>query len=324
MVPSTPAEESGPADSGAGPGQMADPTEAESSAAGWVGGSGWAEPRPRAGPTPKWWSATPADPQPPIMPARAYLEVLSVYALFFGAPIGLAAASLAGALPARTRAGWGLAGPSAVEELTTAALAVLVVVLLAGRRGVGLRSLGFRAPVRRYGAVLGTSVRTAAWASAGLVAGAAVTAALRTGTNDLHVATVADLVLGASAAVNAGFVEEVVVLAFLVTTLEQARRPLPEIVVVALVLRAGYHIYYGPGVAGIFVWAAMFLWLYRRTRSIWPLIAVHISWDLLVTIEVLYRPASIALALLLVALLLAAPLTWLADRTRPRVLYRPG
>ena len=47
----------------------------------------------------------------------------------------------------------------------------------------------------------------------------------------------------------------------------------------ALVLRGSYHIYYGPGVVGILVWAALFYWIYLRTRNLILLMVCHAGWD---------------------------------------------
>jgi len=44
-----------------------------------------------------------------------------------------------------------------------------------------------------------------------------------------------------------------------------------------------YHLYYGPGAVGILIWASVFVWLFLRTRSLIPLIAVHCLWDLAAT-----------------------------------------
>ena len=66
-------------------------------------------------------------------------------------------------------------------------------------------------------------------------------------------------------------------LEFVVSALRQAGRPLAEIVIVAVALRMSYHDYYGPGVIGIAVWAAVFVWLYLRTGSVIPLIIVFLG-----------------------------------------------
>ncbi len=88
----------------------------------------------------------------------------------------------------------------------------------------------------------------------------------------------------------------------------------------ALVLRGSYHIYYGPGVVGILVWAALFYWIFARTQLLVPLIVCHALWD---TVGFLSeRWAGIAVAALFVALALwiAAPITWLVERSNRRAV----
>jgi hypothetical protein len=126
---------------------------------------------------------------------------------------------------------------------------------------------------------------TAAWAVLALVVGSVVTSIFKTAGYPFGRASASNLVYGAVRSFNAGIVEETVVLAFLVITLEQARGRSSEIVAVALVLRGSYHIYYGPGVIGILVWASLFVWLFLRTRSLLPLTSStsrgtsSLSWD---------------------------------------------
>jgi hypothetical protein len=120
---------------------------------------------------------------------------------------------------------------------------------------------------------------TAAWAVLALVVGSVVTSIFKTAGYPFGRASASNLVYGAVRSFNAGIVEETVVLAFLVITLEQARRRSSE------VLRGSYHIYYGPGVIGILVWASLFVWLFLRTRSLLPLTSStsrgtsSLSWD---------------------------------------------
>lgn len=85
----------------------------------------------RSGPRRRWWAPAVADqPGPPVTAARAYLEVAGVFLAFFGAPIGLAAASLAGDLGTQSNLGWATAGPEGFQQLAEAGLALAVTVLL--------------------------------------------------------------------------------------------------------------------------------------------------------------------------------------------------
>jgi membrane protease YdiL (CAAX protease family) len=80
-------------------------------------------------------------------------------------------------------------------------------------------------------------------------------------------------------AVVAGIVEEIVVLGYLVRRLEQlGLRPF-WVVVIAVVVRGSYHLYYGWDVLPILAWATVTVLLYRRYRRLAPFIIVHVLWD---------------------------------------------
>jgi hypothetical protein len=241
-----------------------------------------------------------ADAARTISTRRAYLEVLGVFLAFFGASVGYAIASLAGGLPVQTRLPWGESIPGSFDEIATAALAVVLTMLLCRSRGLPGTSLGWRLPTQD--SYLRPTTRLLGAASCALLAllvGGAVTHALETGTNNLHPNSASDLLAGLAQAVNAGFLEESVVLAFVVITLEQAHRHDWEIGLVAVALRASYHVYYGPGVIGILIWAYAFLVIFRATRSIIALVSVHVVWDIFATLNsVFVHNAAAALAFL--------------------------
>jgi hypothetical protein len=249
------------------------------------------------------------------------VEVAAVFAAFFGAAVGEAAASLTGDLPSQSRLAWGVVGPGAFGEIATAGLGVAVVLMVCRRRGLDAGVVGFQRPLTvagpSRGAAFTAGLRTVTWAGLALLVGSVVTSALQSGTNDLHIRGASDLVLGLAGSVNAGFLEESVVLAFVVVTLEQARRPVFEIYLIAVVLRVSYHIYYGPGSLGIVIWAAVFVWLYRRGRSLWPLIVLHVYWDLTSFATKASKPAGAVMFLVLILAFLIAPVTWLAERNQP-------
>lgn len=251
--------------------------------------------------------------------------MLGVFVAFFGSGILAAGFSLGDALPTEN-GGWGLFVPNAFDQVAQAGLAVTVVVLLLRNRGVSRRAFGLDVPRRADGRwAIGQSLRMATWAVAALIAGSLVTSALATGQYNLPAHLRAPfLVYAASSSLNAGIVEELVVLGFVVTTLRQARRPLWELVLVALVLRGTYHIYYGVGVLGILIWASVFVWLYLRTRSLLPIVAVHVVWD--TTVFMAQRwPAAIVVGLLFaLAMAIAAPITWLVERSDRRLADAGG
>jgi membrane protease YdiL (CAAX protease family) len=267
-----------------------------------------------------WWSPLPPPETAPISARRAYLEVLLVFVAFFGAGILAAGFSLGGALPT-TNGGWGLFVPNAFDQLAQAGLALTVVALLLRNRGVSRQAFGLDVPRRENGSwAVGQSLRVATWAVTALIAGSLVTSALATGGYNLPAHLKAPfLAYAAASSLNAGVVEEVVVLGFVVTTIRQARRPLAEVVLMALVLRASYHIYYGVGVLGILIWGSVFIWLYLRTRSLLPIIAVHVGWDATVFMGQRW-PVAIMFGLLIVlAMWIASPITWLVERWNRRL-----
>jgi membrane protease YdiL (CAAX protease family) len=285
-------------------------TEDPAEAAGWPGPIG----RPHRR---HWWSIQDLPPGAPITARRAYAEVLGVFAAFFAASIVIGAESLARRYPAPSGS-WAAYIPAAVDELGRAAIVVALVLLMSGRRGITPRMLGLGLPRRPGGgAAVGSTFRMGVWAMMALLAGGIVTAVTRTGKFNLPAQVNGPFLLYASAgSVVAGLVEETVVLAFVVTTLRQARRPLPEIVAVAVLLRCSYHDYYGPGVLGIVVWASVFIWLFLRTGSVIPLIVVHVLWDMTQFFGLArsLRPTVEVLTLLALLLLpLAAGISWLVE-----------
>ena len=287
-------------------------------------GSGW--PQPMARPNRRhWWSIQQPPPAPAISARRAYAEVLGVFGAFFAASIIAGAESLAKRYPAPTGS-WAVFTPAAVSEIAMASLAVTVVVVLSGRRGISPRMLGLGLPPRvGGGTAAGNTFRMGVWAVGALLAGGLVTVALETGKLNIpgHL-NGAFLLYATAASATAGIVEEMVVLAFLVTTLRQAGRPLLEIVLVAVLLRCSYHDYYGPGVVGIAVWATVFVWLYLRSGSVIPLIVVHFLWDVVQFFGLqphLKNAVAFIVVAALVLLPIAAGITWLIEYlSRPRRL----
>jgi len=186
-------------------------------------------------------------------------------------------------------------------------------VALVRRRGLRRVDLGITT-VANVG--LSQGIRIAAWALLAVIGGALVTVRLATGGASGFSST-PGLVVALFHAAEAGFIEEIVVLAFVVVTLEQARRPRPEIVAVALLLRVSFHIYYGPGALGILVWASAFLWLFLRFRTIIPLIVVHSGWDIAVTLVYRWPGLTTDADIAVVALFLVSISLWLKSQVTP-------
>jgi membrane protease YdiL (CAAX protease family) len=250
---------------------------------------------------------------PPISAPRAYIEVLILFALVFASNIINAAESLGGnnAVPSGN---WGTFAPATVDEVCSAAVIVIAVVLLSARRGVTGQLLGIRMPEPLPG-VGSTSraIRLAAMGLLALLAGGIVTSILA---GDHHYPqpahpSVPFLMYSVGGSLFSGVVEEMVALAFVLSTLRQARRPVAEIVIVAVLLRCSYHIYYGSGIVGIAIWATAFAQLYLRFRSVIPLIVLHFLWDSFQFLALKW-PAFSGLGFLLgLGFLIAAFLMWI-------------
>jgi len=282
---------------------------------------------------PHWWSVQeppPAARSRPISARRAYAEVLLVFVAFFAASIVAGGETLARRYPPPSGS-WAVFTPAILSEFGTCVLAVLVTVLLSARRGITPEWLGFSWPRRRDGRPgAAQSLRIGVWAISALLVGGAVTGVLSMGHKlgqPGHQDT-SYVIFTVVASLTAGIVEETVVLAFVVTTLRQARRPLPEIVLVAVLLRCSYHDYYGLGVLGIAIWATIFVWLFLRTGSVLPLIVVHVLWDTVIFLGQHWHAVLIAGANAWLLLLLAAGISWLLEvhsrRAGPPGALPPG
>ena len=77
-----------------------------------------------------------------------------------------------------------------------------------------------------------------------------------------------------------GMAEEVIVLAFMLTRLQQAGWSKERALIASATLRGSYHLYQGfGGFAGNFVMGLIFGWWYQRTRRVLPLLIAHFLLD---------------------------------------------
>jgi hypothetical protein len=249
----------------------------------------------------------------PISALRAYAEVLIMFALVFASGIINAAENLGGNSEVPSGS-WGTFAPATVDEVCTAAVTVIAIVLLAARRGVTSQLLGTRMPESLPGVgPASRGIRMAAMGLLAFLAGGITTSLLAGGRHYPHPAHLSAplLVYAVGSSLFSGVVEEMVALAFVVSTLRQARRPAAEIVIVAVLLRCTYHIYYGLGIVGIAIWATAFALLYLRFRSVIPLIILHFLWDSFQFLGLKW-PAFSGLGVLLgVGLLITALIMWI-------------
>jgi hypothetical protein len=272
----------------------------------------------------RWWSITPPPgPRPaPIGARRAYAEVLLAYGAFFAVGVIAAALLLGGRAKDLPDSGsWAIYLTQAVGDLTQIGLAVAVILLLGARRGVTPTTLGFSLPRRPDGAwAAGRTVRIVAWCMFALVLGGVVNAALQTGHLPNSTPNAPELIFGVVDSIQAGVIEELVVLAFVVVTLRQAGRPWWEVTAVALVLRGAYHIYYGPGVLGILVWAALYYWIYLRFRTLVPMMVCHAAWDSVGFLSQRWDAVATVGVLVVAVIWIAAPVLWLIERSNNRTV----
>jgi membrane protease YdiL (CAAX protease family) len=78
------------------------------------------------------------------------------------------------------------------------------------------------------------------------------------------------------AALENGFLEEVLVVGYLITRLDQLRVPAWATIALSAVLRGAYHLYQGfGGFVGNAIMGVLFAWLFRRTRRLCPLVIAH-------------------------------------------------
>jgi len=83
------------------------------------------------------------------------------------------------------------------------------------------------------------------------------------------------------AAVQNGVLEEVVVVGYLVTRLEQLRWRVPAIVAASALLRGSYHLYQGfGGFLGNAAMGVVFALVFLRTRRVGPLVLAHSVLDI--------------------------------------------
>jgi hypothetical protein len=250
--------------------------------------------------------------------ARAYVEVLGVFLMFFGASVLFAVSDLAGRLTEPIRdPSWAVLTPQAVDDLAHAALAVAVVILLGRTSGITRADLGLAWRRDEHGRVARWSeIRLGALAFIALIVGSVVAAIVKTHGPHLGFASTARFAYETAHSIEAGIMEECVVLAFLVTRLRRINRPVAEIVAVGLILRMSYHVYYGTGAIGMGVWGALFILLYWRTNSLLPLIAAHVWWDFVLTLSHHWNTAGGIAILCTLAFVVAAGISALVTSVR--------
>ena len=158
---------------------------------------------------------------------------------------------------------------------------VWLVVYLVRRSGEGIGALGLRADRVRDDVVHGIAL----FAVVGLAGIGVYLAAVELGVNRFvvpvpplgHWWTVPVLVLNAT---EAALLEEVVVVAYLVTRLRQLGLTESASVGASALLRGTYHLYQGwGGFLGNLAMGALFGTVFSRTRRVWPIVVAHLLLD---------------------------------------------
>ena len=171
---------------------------------------------------------------------------------------------------------------TAISHLAVGAMAIVVVGALTRLRGLSFADIGWAPAWRKhrgYGwQAFGVSM---VFVAAVIASGALLHAVSPHAKYPFLPAQAWHLIYEIPQSIEAGIVEELVVVALLVTALEQARTRVWVIYAVGLTLRLSYHVYYGPGVIFFLLWAAAAIWVFRRTRRITPLIVAHMAYDTL-------------------------------------------
>ena len=158
---------------------------------------------------------------------------------------------------------------------------VWLVVYLVRRSGEGIGALGLRADRVRDDVLHGIAL----FAVVGLAGIGVYLAAVELGVNRFvvpvpprgHWWTVPVLVLNA---IEAALLEEVVVVAYLVTRLRQLGLTESASVGASALLRGTYHLYQGwGGFLGNLAMGALFGTVFSRTRRVWPIVVAHFLRD---------------------------------------------
>ena len=221
----------------------------------------------------------------PISAHRAYAEVVLVYVVGFGYSVVSAFILL------RHPGDVSLHVPTPGGQLLGVAFTwalqlpgIGLAIWLLRRRGWSLSRLGIRPTWVAPATQRGQAVQILAVMFVAQFAAAFAFSALARRTHFPHGPVGPwGMIGGLSGALRSGFTEELVVTAFVIVTLRQARRPWREILAVSLACRVAYHVYYGTPwvVVWIAIWAGAAFWLYWRTRRLTPIIAAHVLWDAL-------------------------------------------
>jgi membrane protease YdiL (CAAX protease family) len=119
---------------------------------------------------------------------------------------------------------------------------------------------------------------------------------------------------------QAAVVEEIVVLGYLVRRLEQRGWTVTTVVVIAVLVRVSYHLYYGPGILPIVLWAIASVVAYRKLRRLLPFIVCHFVWDASISINSYFHSAAVIFNGLFFLSSLVFLLLWIREDSTPTLI----
>lgn len=206
--------------------------------------------------------------------------------------------------------------PHGLYSAVEAATAVVLAVALARRHGVSPARFGFRRWSRHDPAGILSDLRVFWWAVVGcfassIISTAIIMAGLARVYSPIHPG---ESFVGAALRVLAAGPAEEIVVAAVVIALEAGRRSSWEIYLVLAVMRVSYHLYYQTAGLGVVAMGVLYVWLYRRTRRLTPIIAAHVVTEVLA-----WNAAGAITAMASMTALITAQIYWLdpaANRQR--------
>jgi hypothetical protein len=226
------------------------------------------------------------------------VEVAIVLVIAFGASTLVAirdlAASLTGLQPTASQAFFGfptIPWLNAIYDVllwATVAAPAALAVLLVVRSGAGVARLGIRRPRWRDGAIgLGLALGY-------LVLSGAIGALVLhfTGRHTANAARAFGPLNRVLSSLNAGILEETVVLTYVVHRLEAAKLPTLNAAAISVLVRVSYHLYAGPYVLPVLLFGMGQTLYFVRARRLLPLVVAHAGYDLVVVLlPIAVRPA---------------------------------
>lgn len=247
----------------------------------------------------------------------AYAVIAVVFVAGWGRGTVTALQILLGTVPVpRTRA------PLTVMRIATETICRVVISLVAGGVILWIRwRTESPKPHVRWRTSAKAFAATYCFVIAGSILMAIVSAIFNLQKNSFSQPPIHGALLAWHVAVNgmAGPSEELALLALVVVSLRVTEHPWPVVMVVAVLVRVPFHLYYGWGALALAVWPVLMVMLYKRTGAIAAIILAHASFDMVTFIPGDASSGLIQAAVALVGLVVVLIPVWNADKP-----HRPG